>query len=74
MQDITVVLLSAGSATRFQNRVKKQWLRIGDMPLWKKVERDFRAFGFANILIVGAQRDCSYMQKLTDATVIAGGQ
>ncbi|MGM0623747.1 MAG: 2-C-methyl-D-erythritol 2,4-cyclodiphosphate synthase, partial [Campylobacterota bacterium] len=48
--------------------------RIGDMPLWKKVERDFIAFGFANILIVGAQRDCSYMQKLTDATVIAGGQ
>jgi 2-C-methyl-D-erythritol 4-phosphate cytidylyltransferase/2-C-methyl-D-erythritol 2,4-cyclodiphosphate synthase len=73
LQGITVVLLCAGSASRFENRVKKQWLRVGDEPLWKKVENDFRAYGFTEIIIVARSCDMNYMQKLTDATLVIGG-
>lgn len=74
MQNITVVLLCAGSANRFETKVKKQWLWVGDEPLWKKVENDFKSYGFENIIIVTRKQDVAYMQKLTDAVVIQGGQ
>lgn len=73
MQDITVVLLSAGNATRFETSVKKQWLRVGDEPLWKKVENDFLIYGFINFIIVCNAKDYNYVTKLTQAKVVVGG-
>jgi len=73
LRDITVVLLCAGSASRFKKRVKKQWLRIGHKPLWQKVEDDFKAYGFRDIIIVANKKDFNYMQKLTNSKVIIGG-
>ncbi len=74
MQDITVVLLGAGSATRFQSDIKKQWLRIGERPLWQKVQNDYEAFGFKNIVIVSSREDFAYMQRFTGAKVVIGGK
>ena len=34
LPDLTLIMLGAGSSSRFNRRVKKQWLRIGDLPLW----------------------------------------
>ena len=74
LRDITVVLLCAGSASRFEKQVKKQWLRVGDKPLWQKVEDDFKAYGFENIIVVASAKDVGYMQKLTQSKVVHGGQ
>ncbi len=74
MPEITVVLLGAGSGSRFCDSVKKQWLRIGDEPLWEYVAHRFETLGFSRILLVAAPEDYAYMRKLTDLTLVAGGE
>ncbi|MFW5624943.1 MAG: bifunctional 2-C-methyl-D-erythritol 4-phosphate cytidylyltransferase/2-C-methyl-D-erythritol 2,4-cyclodiphosphate synthase, partial [Campylobacter hyointestinalis] len=34
MLNITLIMLGAGNSTRFGLQSKKQWLRIGNDPLW----------------------------------------
>ena len=41
MSNITLILLAAGSSSRFKLDVKKQWLRVGEKPLWYFVADNF---------------------------------
>jgi 2-C-methyl-D-erythritol 4-phosphate cytidylyltransferase/2-C-methyl-D-erythritol 2,4-cyclodiphosphate synthase len=74
VEEITLILLAAGSSTRFGMGAKKQWLYQGDVPLWQKVSDDFtRAFGFENVIVVAGADEVVYMQLFGNYKVVAGG-
>ena len=67
MAKISLVLLTAGNSTRFASPVKKQWLRIGDDPLWLHVAKDLqKKANFTKIIIVANEADLEYMKKFSD--------
>ena len=74
MSDITLVLLGAGNSTRFGLPVKKQWLWIGDEPLWLFVARRFDGFPFAKRILVTHPKERPIFEKYCDYTVVAGGK
>ena len=74
MSDLTLILLAAGEASRFQRGVKKQWLRIGSEPLWLKVARSFEEMGlFKKIIIASHPDEIRYMRKFGAYTFTEGG-
>jgi len=73
---VSLVLLSAGSSSRFQKDVKKQWLRIKNDPLWVFVLKRFKKlYDFESIIITGHKDEISYMNKFIydDSIIVAGG-
>ena len=67
---LALVLMAAGSSTRFveglarSKRIKKQWLRIRDLPLWKKVVNEAKqCYEFDEIVICGEDSELFYMQN-----------
>ncbi len=74
MSDLTLILLAAGSSTRFGTPVKKQWLRIGHQPLWHFVTNKFDDLNiFSKIIITAHQDEVEYMKSFCEHTIIAGG-
>jgi len=74
LSDLTLILLSAGSSTRFNNPVKKQWLRIQHKPLWQFVADNFQQSGlFSHIIIVSPQDDIAFMKNYADYDFVQGG-
>jgi len=75
LSDLTLILLSAGSSSRFSMDIKKQWLRIGYRPLWQFVADNFAQKDIFNkIIIVASQEDILFMQNYTsDYTFVVGG-
>ena len=74
MGNISLILLAAGSSSRFDLPVKKQWIRIGEKPLWQFVAERFEALNiFDKIIITAAANECAYMQIHTKHTIVAGG-
>ncbi len=74
MPDLTLILLSAGNSTRFNQSVKKQWLRIEEEPLWLFVAKHFeQAATFKEIIITTSKEELHYMQKHAPYTYIVGG-
>ncbi len=74
LKDITLVLLAAGSSTRFGASSKKQWLYQDDKPLWLTVADNFAdAFCFADIVIVSSADEIGYMRQFANYTYVAGG-
>jgi len=75
LNDVTVVLLSAGSASRFRKDtfIKKQWLYIDDTPLWLFVANRFREFGFNDIVVVCSKEEKNYMQNFDEEIVFVDG-
>jgi len=74
VSDITLILLGAGSSSRFESDVKKQWLYSGEIPLWLHVTERFEAMGtFAKIIIVSSKEDISRMQHFADYHFVEGG-
>lgn len=75
MPDLSLIMLGAGSSTRFQISAKKQWLRIGDMPLWLYATTNFtKHFDFHKIIIVSSHQELEYMKLFSkDFTFIEGG-
>lgn len=71
-----LILLCAGSSTRFKSRVKKQWLRIKDKPLWQfNAKKMKKKFDFNQIIIVADKNDISYMKKIDPFfTYVEGGE
>lgn len=54
--------------------IKKQWLRIGNKPLWLFVADTLNAmYPFVQICIAGAPDEVAYMQKLCTYTITEGG-
>ena len=74
MSDTTLILLGAGSSTRFKANAKKQWLYCGDMPLWLHVAQTFVcAAAFKEIIIVSSKEEIRFMQKFANFTYVEGG-
>ena len=75
MSDITLILLGAGSASRFSLPPKKQWLWIKNQPLWLKVADDFQSINsFKNTIIVSSQDDIKSMSNFAEYTFVVGGK
>lgn len=74
MPDITLVMLGAGSATRMQMPVKKQWLRIADDPLWLYATKNLSSFyTFKEIIIVS--NECEYSCRFApEYKFVKGGE
>jgi len=75
LPDLTLVMLGAGSSTRFNQRVKKQWLRIDDTPLWLFATHTIQQlFSFNQIIVTTAEDEWAYATKFSDAiTFVQGG-
>ncbi|CAA6818948.1 MAG: 2-C-methyl-D-erythritol 4-phosphate cytidylyltransferase (EC / 2-C-methyl-D-erythritol 2,4-cyclodiphosphate synthase (EC [uncultured Sulfurovum sp.] len=74
MSDITLILLGAGSASRFSLPPKKQWLWIEEQPLWLKVTNDFQKIhDFRNTIIVSSRDDINSMSNFITHDFVEGG-
>lgn len=73
MNDITLVLLGAGNSTRFGLKSKKQWLYIGNDPLWYFVTKQFQKYNFKEIIVVSSREDIAYMKKFDTFIFVEGG-
>ena len=75
MPDLALVMLGAGSSTRFNQRVKKQWLRIGDTPLWLFATQNLQQlFPFSQIIVTTSPDEHFYAKKFSNAiTFVEGG-
>jgi 2-C-methyl-D-erythritol 4-phosphate cytidylyltransferase/2-C-methyl-D-erythritol 2,4-cyclodiphosphate synthase len=75
LQDITLILLGAGLASRFKLPPKKQWLWSGDRPIWLQVADDFqKTYSFRDAVIVSSKDDIQSMSNFTDYKFIEGGR
>ena len=75
MSNTTLILLAAGSSSRFDLTVKKQWLRIGHKPLWLFVAEKFQKSNiFDKIIIASAEDDLEFMNYYAPFTFVAGGK
>ena len=64
MSDLTLVLLAAGEASRFEKPVKKQWLRIGREPLWHHtLEKFLQMRLFRQAIVVGHADEIAFMRR-----------
>ena len=73
MNDITLILLAAGSSSRFELDVKKQWLRVGHQPLWQFVTNSLqKKADFNSIIITSSSDDIAFMQNYADYTFVEG--
>jgi len=75
MQNCTLVVLGAGSSSRFNHNTKKQWIRIKDNPLWLYTTNRLETFyDFTNIIVVGHIDEVNYMKNYSDDYIfVAGG-
>jgi len=72
--DTTLILLGAGSSTRFKSTVKKQWLYTAQIPLWLHVAEHFEASAdFTEIIIVSSAEEIAMMKHFADYTYVQGG-
>ncbi len=75
LSDLTLILLSAGSSSRFGLDVKKHWLRIDHQPLWEFVAyRLQKSEFFSNVIIVASKEEISFMKNYADYTFVTGGK
>ena len=71
--EITLIVLSAGNSTRFNYKVKKQWLRIETTPLWKFVADRLNSFyNFKKTIITANPADVRLYEKLSDYEIVKG--
>ncbi len=75
MSDITLIVLCAGTSSRFGLKAKKQWLRVDDDPLWLYVTRKLQKYSLLSKIIATAHiEELSYMKKFSDdITFVKGG-
>ena len=74
MADLTLILLAAGSSSRFGLDVKKQWIRVNHKPLWQEVaDKCEETKHFDKIIITSSSDDISFMKNYADYTFVEGG-
>jgi len=74
LSNTTLILLAAGSSTRFGNNVKKQWLYTNEIPLWLHVAEHFEASAdFEKIIIVSTAEEITAMQNFASYHYVQGG-
>ena len=75
MPDLTLVLLGAGNSTRFNQKFKKQWMRIKEEPLWLFVTKRLQTFiNFKKIIVVANEEEIEYMKNFADYEFVPGGK
>ncbi len=71
--DVTLIVLSAGNSTRFNYQIKKQWLRIGNKPLWLYVAERLNSFyNFKETVITANPNDVRLYEKISDYKIVSG--
>jgi len=61
---VSLALLCAGNSTRFNKKIKKQWIRIKDKPLWLFVlDKFLKFYDFEKIILVGHKDEVNYMES-----------
>ena len=75
MSNITLVVLCAGSSSRFGLKAKKQWLRINSEPLWLYVTKKLQNYTlFDKIIVTSHIEELNYMENFSDnITYVTGG-
>ena len=74
LSDTTLILLGAGSSSRFKTNVKKQWIYTQESPLWLHVVEHFEhAASFNEIIIVSTPDEIKEMKNFADYTYVQGG-
>ena len=74
MSNTTLILLGAGSSTRFGTKVKKQWLYTNNTPLWLYVAEHFkRSADFKDIIIVSSKNELTHMKNFASFRYVQGG-
>lgn len=76
LDDVSLIMMAAGDSTRFcaGHSYKKQWLRIGEEPLWLVATNNIlKHFAFKKVLITASKTDLSYMQSISPYKVLQGG-
>ncbi len=76
--DVSLIILAAGSSSRFEKKAAKQWLRSGELPLWLAVTQKLKSeYPFAQCVVTAHPDDLAYAaQFVTEAdgiTLVAGG-
>jgi len=75
LSDITLILLAAGSSSRFEIDIKKQWLRIDHKPLWQFVAQKLQDSKLFNeVIITSSIDDIDFMKNYADFTFVVGGK
>lgn len=75
MPDLSLVMLGAGSSSRFKLEAKKQWLRIEHTPLWLYATLNIlKHIQVKKVVIVGDTEEISYMKRFCgDYCYVSGG-
>jgi len=74
LSNITLILLAAGSSSRFELDVKKQWLRVNHKPLWQEVaDKCEKMKLFSKIIVTSSKDDIEFMKNYADYTFVEGG-
>lgn len=67
MSKVTLLVLCAGTSSRFGLTAKKQWLRIENEPLWLFVTKRLATYyDFDKIVVTSSKDELSYMQNFSD--------
>ena len=67
LDNVSLIMMAAGDSTRFCDdfACKKQWIRVGEEPLWLVATRKItQQFSFKNILITASKNDFAYMAEI----------
>ncbi len=71
---ISLIMLGAGSSSRFELPVKKQWLRIKHKPLWLfATQKISKMYDFDKIIVVASKNELSYMKRFANFEFCLGG-
>ena len=75
MSGISLIILAAGNSSRFDYNAKKQWLRVGELPLWKFVAQKFASFySFDKVVVTSHPDEARFMANfVVDETIVIGG-
>ncbi len=75
MSKISLIILAAGNSARFESGIKKQWLRIDELPLWKFVTQNLsKLYEFEKVIITSSVMEARSMANyLDDEIIVLGG-
>lgn len=76
LSKVTLLVLCAGSSSRFGISSKKQWLRVGNVPLWLFVTKKIASYyNFDKVIITSSKDELTYMKNFShDYDFVLGGE
>ena len=76
LPDLSLVMLGAGTSSRFKMSAKKQWLRTGHTPLWLyATQKIIQNSTFNKVIIVCSEDEIEYMKLFSNEFIyVVGGR